>query len=46
MMIAAQGFAELGMFLDAKEELEEIDPEVVTVLDAILSVAARAVAVS
>jgi tetratricopeptide (TPR) repeat protein len=25
---AAQGFVELGMFMDANEELEEIDPEV------------------
>ena len=27
-LTAAQGFTELGMFLDANEELEEIDPEV------------------
>ena len=27
-LTAAQGFSELGMFLDANEELEQIDPEV------------------
>jgi hypothetical protein len=27
-LTAAQGYVELGMFLDANEELESIDPEV------------------
>ena len=32
-LIAAHGYLELGMWLDANEELEEIDPELRTVLE-------------